>query len=286
MKKIENVRFWRDPDLPGLEARRVLRSRHSFPKHTHDDIFAIGLNEEGGAYCVRPEDSSTLLPPGRIVLINPGQVHSGVPETGVRTTYSMLYAPASIMKEAAGEIYETDEILPEFTRMIIHDPALFKKLQHLVTLLTRDNGDRRRLEKDAALVEALSDLISRYGGVRKLGAASDDAFSRRCWSPPPRKVRMAMEFLDEDLSEKITLKDVADAVGVSRYHFLRVFKKAAGVPPHVYRTQRRIEAAKGFLRQGTPLVDVALETGFTDQSHFTNKFRQFTGVTPRQYLAG
>ncbi len=275
MKKIENVRFWRDPDLKGLEVRRVFRSRHSFPKHTHDHIYAIGLMEEGGAYCVRPEERETFAAPGRIALINPGQVHSGVPEKGVRTTYKMLYVDAPLMRDVAREIYEVDGLLPEFPRMIVHDPALFKALQRLVLLLTGD-GLEQRLEKESAVVEALSALVSGYGGVGRADAGPVDC---------PGKVRRAMEFLDEHLSEKITLKDVADAVGLSRCHFLRVFKKAQGVPPHVYRTQRRIDAAKGFLRQGMPLADVALETGFTDQSHFTNKFRQFIGATPRQYLS-
>ncbi len=232
--------------------------------------------EEGGAYCVRPEDSDTFAAPGRIALINPGQVHSGVPEKGVRTTYNMLYVDEPLMREAAREIYEMGEILPEFRRMIIHDPALFKILQRLVMLLTRGRGEQR-LERESAVVEALSAIVSGYGNVRKAGAPPGDSHG---------KIRLGMEFLDERLSEKITLKEAADAVGLSRYHFLRVFKKAAGVPPHVYRTQRRIDVGKRFLRQGMPLADVALETGFTDQSHFTNKFRQFTGATPRQYLSG
>ncbi len=274
MKKIENVRFWRDPELKGLEVRRVCRSRHTFPNHTHDDIYAIGLMEEGGAYCAHPEDSDTFVAPGRIALINPGQVHSGAPEKGILTTYNVLYVDAPLMRDAAREIYETDDITPEFRRMVIHDPALFKKLQRLSMLLIR--GGEQRLEKESAVVEALSDLVSRHGGVRKAAAAPGD---------PHRKVGAAKDFLAEDLSKKITLQDAADTVGLSRCHFLRVFKKAAGVPPHVYRTQRRIDTAKRFLRKGMPLIDVALETGFTDQSHFTNKFRQFTGATPRQYLS-
>lgn len=277
MKKSENVRFYRDPELKGLEARRVYKSRHSFPKHTHDTFFAIGLMEEGGAYCVRPEDSESYVAPGRIALINPGQVHSGVLEKGVRTTYNMLYVDTPLMLDASREILQGDEIHPEFRSVVIHDPALFDKLQRLVTMLARGGEDEQRLKKDSAVVEALSALISGYGGIPKGGDAPGD---------PHRGVRRAMEFLDEDLSKKITLENVADSVGLSRYHFLRVFKKAIGVPPHVYRTQRRIDAAKRFLRQGMPLADVALETGFTDQSHFTNKFRQFTGATPRQYLGG
>ena len=83
----------------------------------------------------------------------------------------------------------------------------------------------------------------------------------------------------------MSLDEAAKAVGLSRYHFLRVFKKATGIPPHAFRTQRRIDLSQVLLLQGMALSQVALETGFSDQNHFTKRFKQFTGATPRQYLS-
>ena len=98
-------------------------------------------------------------------------------------------------------------------------------------------------------------------------------------------MRQAKEFLSENLDAKLSLAEVAAAVGLSRYHFLRVFKQETGLPPHAFRTQRRIDSAQRLLKRGLPFSQVALSTGFTDQSHFTNKFRQFIGATPKQYLS-
>jgi len=67
---------------------------------------------------------------------------------------------------------------------------------------------------------------------------------------------------------------------------LRQFKRQTGVPPHVFRTQRRVEHARVLILQGRPLAEVAQATGFTDQSHFTNTFKLYTGVTPGRYAAG
>ena len=97
---------------------------------------------------------------------------------------------------------------------------------------------------------------------------------------------MAKEFLSANLEARLSLEEVAAAVGLSRYHFLRIFKQETGLPPHLYRVQRRIDAAQQLLKKGVPFSEVALATGFTDQSHFTNKFRQFIGATPSQYLSG
>lgn len=88
------------------------------------------------------------------------------------------------------------------------------------------------------------------------------------------------------IESAISLDEAAETAGLSRYHFLRVFKKATGVPPHAYRTVKRIEVAKLLINKGIPISQVALETGFSNQSHFTNTFKNYIGSTPRQYLSG
>ena len=125
-------------------------------------------------------------------------------------------------------------------------------------------------------MEALAALLQAHGGIRTAAGPT---------ASPTRAIRTAKEILAAELDRKISLSAVADAVGLSRYHFLRVFKRETGLPPHLFRTQRRIDMARRLLRRRMPPAQVALETGFSDQSHFTNKFRQFTGATPRQYTA-
>ena len=100
-----------------------------------------------------------------------------------------------------------------------------------------------------------------------------------------RIIRQAQDCLSENLDRKMALSEVACAVGMSRYHFLREFKRATGLSPHRFRTQRRLEQAKALIHRGMPFAQVALETGFVDQSHLTKKFKQFYGATPGQYLS-
>jgi AraC-like DNA-binding protein len=96
-------------------------------------------------------------------------------------------------------------------------------------------------------------------------------------------VRKAKELFRENLSYSLSLEEAALELRVNRYYLLRIFKKEVGVPPHVYRTGKRIELAKQLIRKGTSLAETALEAGFADQAHFTRKFRNFTGSTPSQY---
>ena len=82
----------------------------------------------------------------------------------------------------------------------------------------------------------------------------------------------------------MSLSDLAAEAGTSRFHFARAFRNAMGVPPHRYLTLRRIERAKQLLH-GTDLslVDIALAVGFGSQSHFTLRFREAIGTTPRRF---
>jgi len=83
----------------------------------------------------------------------------------------------------------------------------------------------------------------------------------------------------------VSLEDLAAAAGLSAFHLLRVFKKATGLTPHAWLTQLRVERARHLLLAGVTPAETALATGFYDQSHFTNTFRRFMGVTPRRYRA-
>jgi AraC family transcriptional regulator len=104
---------------------------------------------------------------------------------------------------------------------------------------------------------------------------------------PSRAVRRAIEFIEANLAGDIRLTDIAAAAGQSLFHFSRTFRSATGLTPHRYLTQARIERAKTLLREGDlPLVVIADEAGFSDQSHMSRVFRRMTGWTPKSFRAG
>jgi AraC-like DNA-binding protein len=71
---------------------------------------------------------------------------------------------------------------------------------------------------------------------------------------------------------------------LSEFHFARAFKQSLGVPPHRYLIQRRIARAAEIVKTtDKPLSEVALDVGFSDQSHFTRLFVRVTGETPRAF---
>jgi len=79
------------------------------------------------------------------------------------------------------------------------------------------------------------------------------------------------------------IQELADASHTSKYHFLRLFKRAVGITPHRFQLQNRTRKAQRLIENGMSLTDVAFATGFFDQSHFIKCFKKIVGVTPSEY---
>jgi AraC family transcriptional regulator len=97
----------------------------------------------------------------------------------------------------------------------------------------------------------------------------------------PWQERKAKEMLVANLCADISLKDLAQICDLSVTYFARAFKSSVGVPPHRWLTEKRIENSKALLLSSdTMLADVALMSGFADQSHFTRIFTKVVGLSP------
>jgi AraC family transcriptional regulator len=90
-----------------------------------------------------------------------------------------------------------------------------------------------------------------------------------------------------DLQQRWSVRQLADAVGLSSFHFCRSFKAASGQSPHAYVTRLRMEEALRLLRSTSrPVFDIALDTGYSTAAHFSQAFRRHWGVTPREARLG
>ncbi len=108
--------------------------------------------------------------------------------------------------------------------------------------------------------------------------------ARRTSVAEPRGVARVREYLHEHYRDSISLEQLAAIAGVSKYHLVRTFRAAIGVPPHMYQLRLRLTRSLLMLQQGSPLSAVAYELGFADQSHFTRAFRSEYGTTPGAWL--
>ena len=97
-------------------------------------------------------------------------------------------------------------------------------------------------------------------------------------------MRRIRQYVEVHLAESIDLTMLAAVAGLSVHHFARQFKQTAGVTPHYYLTQKRVERAQEMLaKTDLPLSEIAYATGFSDQSHLARHFRRMLGTTPREF---
>jgi AraC-like DNA-binding protein len=268
--RAETTKFWTAQDL-GLDLLSAHFYTHSFPRHTHD-YFVIGLNEIG-VHSNFLRGAGVHVGPGTIIVLHPGDVHTGETATFNHGgwIYRSVYPSAQMMQAIAEEVTGARTGTPYFPQLVIDDPEVFRMLLDAHRTLEHSTD---ALERQTTWKTAIATLVRRHAQPK--AAAHFEGTEHRA-------VKLAREFIEAHCTEDVSLKQLSDVANLSEFHLIRVFQKHVGVPPHKYLTQVRIERAKQMLATGQPIADVALATGFSDQSHFTRRFKALTGVTPGRY---
>lgn len=99
-----------------------------------------------------------------------------------------------------------------------------------------------------------------------------------------RRIVQAKLFIDSNYAKNIDVSNISDEAHFSKFHFIRLFKKAYGRTPHQYLIFVRIEQAKDLLQAGNPVSDVCFSVGFESLTSFSGLFKRIVGVTPSAFL--
>ncbi len=100
----------------------------------------------------------------------------------------------------------------------------------------------------------------------------------------PHRLQRVLAAIESRIAEPIQVKELADVIPMSPFHFARMFKLATGLAPHAYITERRMDLARKLLAEtDIALVEVASRVGYQTQAHFTGVFHRHVGVTPRVF---
>ncbi|GEO81172.1 helix-turn-helix transcriptional regulator [Pararhodospirillum oryzae] len=268
----DEIRLWTDRQiLGGLELLQARFLDFRYPLHSHD-VFVIAAFRDG-AQKHRIARHHGVAYPGSVMVIPPGEVHTG--ESAERNggwEYSALYPAPEALEALSGELSRAPRGRLDFGRRLLIDaPDLAAGLIDACDVAHRSPDPVARAE---AVYRALDAIIQRHGQRTGGGA----------FRPPPNaRLRPALDHIRAHYADPLRLSDIAGQVGLSEFYFMRTFKAQMNVTVHGYLTQVRLEAAKALLVAGTPAAEAAIATGFYDQSHFTGSFRRYFGVTPSRY---
>ena len=156
------------------------------------------------------------------------------------------------------------------------DPVLHHLTQSVLPCLTRPETFSQ-LFMDSFTMTVCSHLVGRYGQLREPALQLKGGLA-------PWQMRRAVELLQEHLDGELRLETLAGECRLSTSHFARAFRRSFGTSPHRYLTLRRVEIAKVLLAEtNSSLVEIAAETGFTDQAALTRTFANVVGATPGKW---
>ena len=257
--------FWHDPALPFIEARAVQDGRHvCYDKHSHAH-FSIGAITGGHSHYLN-QRSLQEVGTGSLVLMNPEEVHACNPIADQPWSYLMFYLDTDWLRSQQEEAGLGSEFRP-FDMTASRDPLLYQGLQHLHHQLVQ--------APDPLAREVACHLFSRQLLARLTPARWDDR--------PPQHLQRAAELMQDDSASPLSLSQLSAVAGLTPSHFVRAFSQHYGMTPHAYLLDRRIRHARTLLKQGQPLAEVALASGFADQAHFQRQFKRRVAATPGQY---
>lgn len=262
-------RFWRDSQLPFVEARDVLDGRQlCYAPHSHE-VFSIGAITRGRSTYLN-EKVHERIAAGTVVLMNPGDVHACNPIDGQPWSYRMFYVDVAWLTELQHQLgFSRNQPLRAFADILSHDPTLYRGLNRLYRLLIDEQADP--LQKHCALLEFFGELQQRLNPA---------PVERREDNP---RIRLAAELIRERCTEALKLEDICAAVGLSPSYLNRSFCRCYGMTPHAYLINSRVQFAQARLRRGGQIAEVALAAGFADQAHLQRTFKQLLAATPGQY---
>ena len=266
---IINTKIWRANDLAGAEMLRGRFADYSYDVHTHEKACLALITR--GAIRIRTRGAEAVAQAGDLYAIDADEPHSGWPIDRDGWSLRTIYVEMARLWALLGGHDNPAGSAPALKGPIIRDAQLTALFRAVHSGSEEAAPALEREERHIAFIERLFQRYARGGPPVRTGGLE------------PRAIRLAQDFLDHRLDQRVRLNDIAEAAGLPPFQLFRAFEKTTGMTPHGYQRQARVRFAAGLIRSGHPLSEAALVAGFADQAHMTRSFRTTIGVTPGAY---
>lgn len=272
----EYVKVRRIPSLEEIEIQTMnfTRERRS-PRHVHHEyVFSLILKGASEFDC-RHCGQIHLLRAGDLVITEAEGIYASQCLGNPPWMMLSLKIPSKKLLSFLQTGNDDSRLrLPHFIQGAVRNAELGTHFQQLYKSLA---GDKSALEQETLLLDWLNKTIENYSLER-------NANDFKNYQTEHRAIKKARDYIIDKFADNINLQELAEVTALSPFHLNRLFKKQIGIPPHEFQNQIRIEKACKLIAQRKAFSDIALETGFADQSHFTRFFKRYIGVTPKKFF--
>ena len=264
--------------VAGIGRSHIDLTRAHFPEHVHPHCIEIHYCLRG-SLVFRAEGETYRCMPGHVFLTQPKDRHHLVErQRGQRHIWLLFKFPSRRDESVLGLPLGESRLLCRrlagiCSRLFAADAALRDLFQEVFDICESvPRGMFRTIALKSLVLRILLVILrSAERGVR-----------------PPRSVNARLEEVIRDIrdnpTEKRTIEELARRAALSESRFTYLFKHATGLPPHAFMASCRLaEAMRRLGATGDPIAKIAQDTGFASSRHLATQFRQFNGMTPRQF---
>jgi AraC family transcriptional regulator len=190
----------------------------------------------------------------------------------------VLFLPDALLSRVIAEHWEADprrvEIIPQF---LVRDPVI----EAVVTRIAVEA--QKGYPSGTLYVESACDFLAHH--MLQAYSSLSKPPPRPCGGLPANRIKVVVDYIEENLAKPIALHELALLARVSVRHFERAFRQSLGVPPHTYVLGKRLSAARDLLlSQPTLSIErIARQVGFSSPSHLASAFRRQTGYSPTTF---
>jgi len=268
---MNQTKIWKHHKIPDVEFFKAQFTDFEYAPHFHED-YAIGV-VEGGVHAFHYRRENFAIAPDYVVTCQPGEIHNGHPGNDLPWCYRMMYINPQLVHRISEESGYKSGTLPFLNHTCIAHPDIVTSLR---ILHRQSEQNEATLSQEIQIHELLSKILAHFSEIRLNPMTVTDEKS---------PVEGVKDYINSHFADDMTLDDLATVAHLSKSYFIRAFRHHTGISPYAYLLQVRLNRAKTLLKQGDSSVNIALETGFYDQSHFTRYFKRFMGITPAIYQA-
>lgn len=258
----KGIRYYFNNTNGSIEIKNCSNSVHSSKAHFHNEV-SIALVESGVSRVEIGNDVYEIKG-NTFLIIPPRVVHKCNPYDYSDWNFRMLYISPSWFESAFN--IKGEQI--KFSYMKLNRTTSLK----IIVLLNNIENNIIDIENESKLLTPVSLLLDAENPNKEISKITYQS-----------KLDKTKEFLDTNYLSNITLDDLVEVSGISKYYLIRQFENSYGLSPHKYITNLRVNHSKELLKASEDFAAIAIESGFYDQSHFTKYFKEYTGVTPKKY---
>lgn len=248
-------------NLDNLEFISIKEQKTAFPKHYHE-TFCISLIYDGIEQ-INLEHQNFYSEKGSITITNPYEIHSNpIIDSICQIQFDTIYISKDLMKY----LFDGKNII--FTnRKINNDKA------NLVFIQLKNALETNNFIKTEYYLKEFAAILKPYSNENQSDYSELNFNS----------LHNINTYIDDNIQSKFNLDELSKVLNLNKYGFVKKFKASTGMSPMNYILMQKIFSSKKIITQNADITQIAFDYEFTDLAHYSNTFKRYIGISPKEY---